>query len=66
MIRKILAKIRVRRMLKKSRSLESKIARIESDHTGIKLTLNGLSKQISSLHATLNGFREEMRRRGKH
>lgn len=62
MIKKILAKIRVRRMLKKSRSLESKIARIESDHAVIKLTLNGLSKQISDLHATLNGLRGEMRR----
>ena len=66
MIKKILAKIRIKKMLKKSKSLENKIARIESDHISIKLTLNGLSKQIRDMHVALNSFRQEMKRRGKH
>ncbi len=64
MIKKLLKKIRVKRMLKKSKSLETKIARIETDHINIKLMLNGLSKQVSDLHSAFNAFKEEIRRKG--
>ena len=34
--------------------LNHKISRIDSDHDHIKLTLNGISKQLSQIEAKLN------------
>lgn len=60
-LKEILKKIKIKRMIKHSISLDEKIRRIEANYTNIRLSLGTISKQINNLQKSV----DELKKRGR-